>query len=35
MLTHKGTLRQADRNNRGICDVACYAILREDGFQWG
>ena len=29
MLTHKGTLRQADRNNRGICDVAYYAILRK------
>lgn len=28
-MAYEGTLRQADRNNRGICDVAYYAILRK------
>lgn len=26
----EGTLRQADRNNQGVCDACVYAILKED-----
>ena len=26
----EGVRRHGGRNNRGICDVACYALLRED-----
>lgn len=29
-LLYEGTLRQADRNNQGICDKVVRAILRED-----
>jgi ribosomal-protein-alanine N-acetyltransferase len=29
-LRYEGTLRQADRNNQGICDAVVRAILRED-----
>lgn len=29
-MCYEGTLRAADRNNQGICDVAQYAILRQD-----
>ncbi len=29
-LRHEGTLRQADRNNQGICDMCAYGILRGD-----
>ena len=29
-LLHEGTLRQADRNNQGICDMCVYGILRSD-----
>lgn len=29
-MEYEGTLRQAGRNNRGICDLVCYAALRED-----
>ena len=29
-LRFEGTHRSADRNNRGICDVSWYAILRQD-----
>ena len=29
-MTYEGTLRQADRNNQGICDAAVYGILREE-----
>ena len=29
-MQYEGTLRAADRNNQGICDVALYAILRDD-----
>jgi len=29
-LQYEGTMRQAGRNMQGICDVARYAILRED-----
>ena len=29
-LKYEGTLRQASRNNQGICDVAWYGLLRED-----
>ena len=26
-MQYEGTLRRADKNNQGICDVCCYAIL--------
>ena len=29
-MRYEGTLRQADRNNQGICDVSWYSILREE-----
>ncbi len=29
-MQYEGISRAADRNNRGICDVARYAILKED-----
>lgn len=29
-MTYEGTLRQADWNNRGVCDACVYAILAED-----
>lgn len=29
-LRHEGLLRQADRNNQGICDMCVYGILRSD-----
>lgn len=29
-MRYEGTLRQAGKNNQGICDLACYAALRED-----
>lgn len=29
-MRYEGTLRQSDRNNSGLCDTACYAILRCD-----
>lgn len=29
-LRYEGTLRQADRNNQGVCDEVIRAILRED-----
>lgn len=29
-LRYEGTLREADRNNRGICDASWYALLRKD-----
>ena len=29
-MTPEGTLRQADRNNQGICDCAMYGILRDE-----
>lgn len=29
-LRHEGILRQADRNNQGICDMSVYGILRRD-----
>lgn len=29
-LLYEGTLRQAGRNNQGVCDMAVRAILRED-----
>ena len=29
-MTYEGTLRQADRNNQGICDMAWYSILRSE-----
>lgn len=28
-MKYEGTMRSADRNNQGICDVCCYAILRS------
>ena len=32
-LQYEGTLRQAGQNMQGICDVAHYAILKEDYFK--
>lgn len=32
-LCYEGTLRQADKNNMGITDIAMYSILREDYFR--
>ncbi len=29
-MLYEGTMRQADINNRGVCDYALYAMLRED-----
>ena len=29
-MKYEGTLRQAGKNNQGICDLACYAALRSD-----
>ncbi len=29
-MTYEGTARQNARNNRGLCDTACYAILQSD-----
>ena len=31
-LIYEGTMRQADRNNQGICDASYHAILAEDYF---
>ena len=30
-MEYEGTLRSADRNNQGICDICCYARLNSDG----
>ena len=32
-LIYEGTLRQAGKNNQGICDLSQYAILKEDYFK--
>lgn len=29
-MVYEGTLRQADRNNQGICDMAVYALLASE-----
>lgn len=29
-MKYEGTLRQADRNNQGICDACWYALLKSD-----
>lgn len=29
-MIYEGALRQAGRNNEGLCDVCCYAILKSD-----
>lgn len=29
-MQYEGTMRQAARNNQGICDISRYAILRQD-----
>ena len=29
-MKYDGTLRSADRNNQGICDTCCYAILKKE-----
>lgn len=29
-MRHEGTLRQYARNNQGICDIACYGMLRSE-----
>ena len=32
-MRYEGLLRQADKNNQGIVDAACYGILAEDYFN--
>ena len=32
-LLYEGTWREADINNQGICDAACYAVLAGEYFQ--
>ena len=32
-LKYEGTLRQADRNNMGLCDTAVYGLVAEDFFD--
>lgn len=34
-MTYEGTLRQADRNNQGVCDVCIYSILAEEWKRGG
>ena len=29
-MIYEGTLRQSDRNNMGVCDTACYSILKQE-----
>ena len=29
-MKYEGTMRSADRNNQGICDLCCYALLRSE-----
>ncbi len=29
-MKYEGTMRSADRNNQGICDSCCYALLRSE-----
>ena len=29
-MKYEGTMRSADRNNQGICDMSCYAMLRSE-----
>lgn len=29
-MKYEGTMRRADWNNQGICDVVCYAMLKSD-----
>ena len=29
-MKYEGTMRSADRNNQGICDTCCYAVLKSD-----
>lgn len=29
-MTYEGTLRQAARNNQGLCDICVYSILKEE-----
>ena len=29
-MRYEGTMRQADRNNQGICDASCYALLKSE-----
>ena len=32
-LSYEGTLRQGGKNLQGICDIAIYAILKEDYYK--
>jgi ribosomal-protein-alanine N-acetyltransferase len=32
-MKHEGTMRQADKNNQGICDYCEYGILAEEYFK--
>ena len=29
-MKYEGTLRSADRNNQGVCDMCCYALLKSE-----
>jgi RimJ/RimL family protein N-acetyltransferase len=29
-MFYEGTLRQADTNNTGVCDVSYYSVLKEE-----
>lgn len=29
-MTYEGTLRQNGKNNQGICDICCYAVLKKE-----
>ncbi len=29
-MKYEGTMRSADRNNQGICDACCYALLKSE-----
>ena len=31
-MKYEGTMRSSDKNNQGICDACCYALLRSDRY---
>lgn len=32
-LKYEGTMKEADRNNQGVCDTAMYGLVREDYYN--
>ncbi len=34
-MKYEGTLRQADRNNTGLCDTAVYGLIKEEYYGNG